>query len=225
MSTLALAPPVTAAEDYAARLRELLDLQVLGARGWDPQRRRFVPAPSDPLFGYARCPVRGCLNVTEHTAASLCTRCQHRYGRWIRERADGTLDGFLEAVTQVRSENPERLCRVCRTPGHERPAAAHWLCFSCQRQASNRGQTVDAYITGDERWRAASPRETFGPCRMACDALAVGSDGLCGEHLRHWRQASQPTGPEFESWREARGEPLPAARFVELSGLSDELVL
>ena len=113
-------------------------------------------------------------------------------------------------MTQVRSENPERLCLVCRTPGHERPAAAHGLCYSCLSQAGNRGQSVEAYIAGDERWPAARPRETFGMCRMACDALAVGSDGLCGEHLRHWRHAGRPAGTEFEAWREQRGEPLPS---------------
>lgn len=225
MSTLTLAPAIVPGEDYAARLRELVDLQALVARGWDPERRRFVPAPSDPLFGYARCPVRGCSNVTEHTAASLCSRCQHRYGRWIRKHTGGTLAGFLEAVTQVRSENPERLCLVCCTPGHERPAVAHGLCLSCQRQAANRQQTVAAYITGDASWRAARPRATFGPCRMACDALAGGSNGLCSEHLRHWYQAGRPTGPEFEAWRRARGEPLPASRFIDLTGLSEELVL
>jgi len=226
LSLLALAPAAPLPRDgYAARLAELIDTEALIARGWDPGPRRFVPAPSDPLFGYARCPVRGCLNVTEHTATSLCTRCQHHYGRWIHERPDGTLDLFLAQVTQVRSENPGRLCLVCRTPGHERPAAALGLCFSCHRQAGNRRQSVEAYIAGDERWPAARPRETFGPCRMACDGLAVGSDGLCGEHLRHWHHGGRPTGPEFESWREARGEPLPATRFVDLSELSDELML
>jgi len=161
--------------------------------------------------------------VTEHTATALCTRCQHRYGRWSRVHPDGALDGFLAEVTQVRSEDPERLCLVCRIPGHERPAAAHGLCYSCLSHAGNRGQSVGAYIAGDERWPPAEPRETFGMCRMACDALAVGSDGLCGEHLRHWRHAGRPVASEFEGWRERRGEPLPPGRFVDLSGLSNVL--
>ena len=222
MSALALAsaPPE---EGYLARLAELVALPALIARGWDPERRRFVPAPNDPLFGYSRCPVRGCQNLTEHTATTLCTRCQHRYGRWSRERSGGTLDAFLVEVTQVRAENIERLCRVCRTPGRERPAAAHELCYSCLSQSVNRGQTPEAYIVGDERWPPARPRETFGMCRMSCDALAVGSDGLCGEHLRHWRRGGQPAGSDFETWREERGEPLPASRFVDFAGLSDVL--
>lgn len=223
MSALALAshPPE---EAYVARLGELLDLPALIARGWDPERHRFVPAPADPLFGYSRCPVRGCQNLTEHTATTLCTRCQHRFGRWSRERSDATLDAFLVEVTQVRAANVERLCRVCRTPGHERPAAAHGLCFSCLSQAVTRGQTPAAHIAGDERWPAARPRETFGMCRMSCDALAVGSDGLCGEHLRHWRRADRPAGSDFEAWRERRGEALPASRFADLSRLPDVVV-
>ena len=222
MSVLGLAS-LPAADDYAARLEELVDLRALIARGWDPERRRFVPAPSDPLFGYSRCPVRGCENVTEHTSTTLCSRCQHRYGRWSREHADAGLDGFLAEVTQNRSENIERLCLVCRTPGHERPVAAHGLCFSCNRQAVNRSQSVKSYTAGDAHWPPAQPRKTFGMCRMACDALAVGGDGLCGEHLRHWQRVRRPSGREFEAWREQRGEPLPASRFADLGSLSDLL--
>jgi len=38
-------------------------------------------------------------------------------------------------------------------------------------------------------------------CRMACDALAQGGDGLCGEHLRHWRRSGCPADAEFAAWR------------------------
>jgi hypothetical protein len=223
MSALALAAPAPATDDYAARLAELIDLDELIARGWDEPSRRFAPSPGDPLFGYARCPVRGCQNVTEHTPTSLCNRCQHRFGHWVREHKDKGLDGFLAAVTQTRSEDLARLCLVCRTAGHERPGAAHGLCFSCLSQARRRSQSVEAYIAGDERWPAATPRATFGACRMACDALAVGGDELCGEHLRHWHRAGKPSGPAFAAWRAQRGEGLPAARFVDLRSLPDLL--
>lgn len=193
MSAPTLAPaPAPQGEDYAAQLAALIDLPALVARGWDEGRRRFVPAPEDPLFGYARCPVRGCLNVTEHTSKTLCVRCQHRYGRWIRSHEGEELDGFLAAVTQIRSEDLERLCLVCRTPGHERPHAAHGLCASCLRQSGHRGQSVEGYIARDARWPPAMARVSFGPCRMACDGLAVGGDGFCGEHLRHWRAGVPP---------------------------------
>jgi len=163
------------------------------------------------------------VNVTEHTATSLCSRCQHRYGRWQRASDGGDLQRFLAEVTQTRSEDLERLCLVCRTPGHERPVAAQGVCYSCVRQASNRGQSVAAYVAGDERWPPATPRPSFGLCRMTCDALACGSDGLCGEHLRHWRRAGRPAGAAFEAWRAQVGEPLPASRYVDLSGLGDRV--
>jgi integrase len=220
VSVLAVAAAAQPAP-YAQQVAALVDVAALVARGLDLQRLRFVPAPSDPLFGYARCPVRGCLNVTEHTATSLCTRCQHRYGRWQHTADSGDLARFLADVTQTRSEDLERLCLVCRTPGHERPLAAQGLCYSCLSQAKGRGQSVAAYIAGDERWPAATPRPTFGPCRITCDALACGSDGLCGEHVRHWRHAGRPTGAAFDAWRERVGEPLPASRYVDLSALSD----
>src|SRR5438034_1264737 len=223
MTAAALALAARPVDDYQQRLVDLVDLPALVERGLDVSRPRFVPAPGDPLFGYARCPVRGCRNVTEHTATSLCSRCQHRYGRWQRATTGGDLDGFLAEVTQTRAEDRERLCLVCHTPGHERPVAAQGLCYSCHRQASNRGQAVAAYMAGNERWAPATPRVTFGVCRMACDALACGEDGLCGEHLRHWRRAGRPAGAAFDAWRDRVGEPLPASRYVDLAALSDTL--
>ena len=58
---------------------------------------------------------------------------------------------------------------------------------------------------------------------MACDALAVGGDGLCGEHLRHWRRAGRPAGAAFVTWRAQRDEALPQTRLVDLGGLPDVL--
>ena len=222
MSVLAVAPDVVA-PGYEQLLVELAEPAVLFERGWDEGRAWFVPAPSDPVFGYARCPVKGCENVTEHTATSLCTRCQHRFGRWRRQAKDGELAVFLAEVVQTRSEDPERLCVVCRTPGHERPSAARGLCFSCLRVADHRGQSPGAYVAGDEQWPAGAPRVTFGPCRMSCDALAVGGDGLCGEHLRRWGHAGRPAGAAFGAWRAERDGRLPAARFVDLGCLSARL--
>ena len=222
MSALALAAPAPS-EGYAQRLAELIDVDELTARGWNAPRQRFVPLPSDPLFGYRCCPVRGCQNVTVHTATTLCSRCQHRYGRFVRAHDDASLEDFLVAVTQTRSEDLERLCLVCRTPGHERPVAAHELCYSCLCQATTRGQSSTAYVAGDQHWPAATPRPTFGLCRMACDALAGGGDGLCGEHLRHWHHAGRPAGAAFVVWRAQRDEPLPLKRLVDLAGLPDVL--
>jgi len=61
VTVLAVAPAAEPA-GYAEQVAELIDMEALLARGLDLARRRFAPAPSDPLFGYARCPVRGCLN-------------------------------------------------------------------------------------------------------------------------------------------------------------------
>lgn len=102
-------------------------------------------------------------------------------------------------------------------------AAAHGLCFSCLKVAERRGQTPGSYAAEDERWPAAKPRATFGLCRAACDALAVGGDGLCGEHLRHWRRARRPAGPAFAVWRDQRSFGLPASRFVDLKPLTGRL--
>ena len=203
----------------------LVDMPELERRGWDGTTRRFVPAPEDPLFGYARCPVRGCENVTEHTATTLCARCQNRYGRWLGQHEDGRLDGFLASVTQVRSEDPERVRLVCRTPGHERPVHSEQLCDSCHATRKRRGQSITAYVAGDARYPRALPRATFGRCVLDCDALARGSEGICSEHWRHWRRVGAPRGVAFDRWASQVERPLPAARFLDLSGLPERVRL
>ena len=92
--TLALAEVAPRGPGEIDWVLALVDVPELERRGWDATTRRFVTAPEDPLFGYARCPVRGCENVTEHTATTLCARCQNRYGRWLGQHEDGRLDGF-----------------------------------------------------------------------------------------------------------------------------------
>jgi integrase len=223
--TVALAELAPHAGDELDRVLALVDMPELERRGWDPTRRRFVPSPADPLFGYARCPVRGCENVTEHTATTLCARCQNRYGRWLRKHEDGGVDGFLASVTRVRSEDPERLCAVCRTPGHERPVHSGELCDSCHATRTRRGQSITAYVEGDARYRRALPRVTFGRCVLDCDALARGNEGLCFEHWRHWRRVGAPRGAAFDRWASQVERRLPAARFLDLSGLPERVML
>jgi hypothetical protein len=117
VTALAVASPAPA-EDYVDRLLGMVDLPALIARGWDPGRRRLVPLPSDPLFGYARCPVRGRQNVTSHTATTLCMRCQHRYGRWRRDHPDGALEAFLSRRCALRTSSG---CAARRGTSDQRP--------------------------------------------------------------------------------------------------------
>jgi hypothetical protein len=94
---------------------------------------------------------------------------------------------------------------------------------SCDAQTS--GQSITAYVQGDARYPRALPRATFGRCVLDCDALARGSEGICSEHWRHWRRAGHPRGPAFDRWASQVERPLPAARFVDLSGLSERVRL
>ena len=133
--------------------------------------------------------------MTEHTATTLCARCQNHYGRWLRTHEDGGIDGFLASATQIRSEDPARLCLVCRTPGHERPVHSGELCDSCHASRARRGQSITAYMEGDARYRAALPRVTSGvACSIATrsraatrgSALSIGDSG--GELARPGRR-------------------------------------
>ena len=97
-------------------------------------------------------------------------------------------------------EDLERLCLVCRTPGHKRPVAALSLCYSCHCQATNRSQAVAAYVAGDYRGPPATPRATFGLCRMACDALACGG-GYCSDVAGSIRAPSCKSRPRSSAFR------------------------
>jgi integrase len=221
--TLALAALVPARSSEPEWLARLIDLPELERRGWNASTRRFVPAPADPLFGYTRCPVRGCENVTEPSAAALCRRCGRRLEKWSAKHDGAGLDEFLAEVTQTRSEDLERMCFVCRTPGHERPIGTAGLCISCFGQSKRRGQSPMAFVLGDERYPPALPRPTYGRCVVDCDALACGSHGVCQTHARYWRRAGRPRGAALVRWAREITRPLPAARFVDLNGLSERL--
>jgi len=223
--TLALAKAAPSGPGELDWVLALVDMPELERRGWDPRTRRLVPSPTDPLFGYARCPVRGCENVTEHTATTLCARCQNHYGRWLRTHEDGGIDGFLASATQIRSEDPARLYLVCRTPGHERPVHSGELCDSCHASRARRGQSITAYMEGDARYRAALPRVTFGRCVLGCDALARGNERLCFEHWRQWRRVGAPREAAFDRWASLVERRLQAARFRDLSGLPERMMV
>jgi len=71
------------------------------------------------------------------------------------------------------------------------------------------------------RW----PRLTFGRCMVDCDALASGGHGMCYSHLFRWRDAGKPRGAALGRWISKVSRGLPAARFLDLNGLSERLRL
>src|SRR5680860_32981 len=119
------------------------------------------------------------------------------------------------------------LCRVCRTPGHERPVRGRGLCTACMAAARDRGQSVAAYVAGDAQFPPARPRPTFGTCAAhACVRLAHPAEpALCETHERAWIGDHRPVGAAFETWR-ARARALDVgSRVVVLAGLSEHAQL
>ena len=75
------------------------------------------------MLGYGLCPVAGCMAAL--VAGTLCYGCRQRF-----QRFDGTFEEFIAIprVFALSRRAEQRLCIVCRTPGHERPAAGATGC-------------------------------------------------------------------------------------------------
>ena len=172
------------------RFRSLVDLPKLAGWGWDPASHVWTVNPSQGVFDYRDCSVAGC-DHDATTATGLCTGCRHRW------RATGlSLEAFLALPFARVHGLQERLCRVCCTPGHMRPASNLGICQACDGLRRRRGQTVAAFVAGDDRFPPAEPRPTIGTCTVAaCGRFAAFRTGLCGGHQRWWLEAGRPELP------------------------------
>lgn len=169
------------------RLAAALDLGALVSVGWDPVTQVLTPDPAHRLVGYAICAVEGCANEARRSEG-LCSWCAERR----KTTATAELTAFcakgLPSLSRRRSG--EALCLVCALPGASRPAASRGLCLSCSHQRMIRGQSVDAYIHGDESFPPALPRPSIGICAViSCGRMAAHLDNkLCAAHDKQWRE-------------------------------------
>ncbi|HSI92228.1 MAG TPA: site-specific integrase [Jiangellaceae bacterium] len=214
--------PATAArvEDTAPSVSHLgsrLDVERLRRWGWDPLTGVLTVDPARPVLGYSECPVAGCDYETS-TAGQLCAGCALRWGE-----VGGDWERFVATPMSRQRYRRERLCRVCRRPGHQRPAKSNGLCMACEGLRRHRHQSVEAYVGGDERFRPAAPRPTIGICLVgACDRLAAYRYGLCDGHQNRWARAGRP---ELGGWC-ATVDPLLGDRGgrIALTGLPERFV-
>ena len=90
----------------------------------------------------------------------------------------GELEEFCE-IAPLGAAEKGGLCRVCCTPVTA-SGATHGLCRSCTSVMGQRGQTIAAYLGGDDEFPPALPRPSFGRCNVvACDRLAEGRSPAC----------------------------------------------
>src|SRR6266852_3230110 len=149
MRASAEAAPVrpTGAAGECAVLERLIDWPLLARLGWDPGRGVFAPASGDAVFGFTECRRGGCDLVAATNRFALCYRCA---GQWRRSSAGTSLGEFCQTAPEHAGKLADRLCLVCRTPGHQRPV--HWqgLCGACVSSMGQRGQSLAEYINGDD---------------------------------------------------------------------------
>jgi integrase len=167
----------------------VIDYPLLVGLGWDPVTQTLTPDRDHPLLGYPVCRVDGC-EFEAWDPGGLCTGCRDRFN------ASGVveIEVFCARGAPRANRSRDRRCLVCRHPGHERPVATSDLCLSCDGQRRHRGQSVAAYVAGDDRYPPAAPRVSRGICAAAaCQRLAAHpGNGLCGAHDAAWRRAACP---------------------------------
>lgn len=183
-SGLAGAAPIPS---VAERLRSVVDLERLAAWGWDRVARVWRVDPTQGVFCYRSCLVAGC-DHDGTTGSGLCTGCRARLAI-----SGLSLEEFLAQPFGRVHGLDERLCRVCCTIGHMRPAAHHGLCVACEGLRRRRDQSVEAFVSGDDRFPPAAARATIGTCAVAaCGRYAGYRSGLCPGHQRWWIKADSP---------------------------------
>jgi integrase len=186
-------------EDEAARLRRAIDMSRLIEVGYDPGTGVIRLRPGHPVLGYEVCPVAGC--TAPVLCTGLCDTCRQRFIRF-----DGTREEFLVIPRVFAKRREQRLCLVCCTSGHERPASRRDLCDSCESARRARGQTVEEYVA------TARPRPSKGRCARCerwADFERVGGRRvcLCRACYETWSERGKPNVKEFAVGvaREAHG--------------------
>ena len=149
----------------------MIDWAALGRLGFDPGMALFAPGAQDPVFGFVVCRAASCDQVVHGGSLGLCWRCGQL---WQKAGQGADFEVFCATVPgRTRHNRGGALCRVCRTPGHERPVRSHGLCTMCSKTMANRGQSPDEYVNGDAEYEAAVPRPAFGRCLVTvCDRWA-----------------------------------------------------
>ena len=202
---VAAAPPEVV---ELSRLKAKVDVGMLVARGWDCAERVFAPPADDPLFGYQGCERQGCVRAGSYDrsqALGLCDQCARNYLARLRGYRSSplTLEQFkaMPMLRLAQAEREEELCLVCRTPGHERAARLEGLCGECSRMRHARGQTVEAFVAGDDRYPPAWPRRGFGRCMVhGCRRWAITDERLCPACRKRWHKLPADTRPSIEQF-------------------------
>lgn len=200
------------------RLRSLLDVARLTSLGWDPATQIWTVDPAQGAFSYQACAVAGC-ECTGSGQQRLCNGCR---ARW--QAGPLSMEEFVAKPPTRERSRSERLCRVCCTPGHLRPANVHGICVACEGLRRRRGQSVEALVGGGDGFAPARPRPTIGHCRaITCGRLAAYAIGLCHCHHTRWAKAGRPP---LEAWCDAVG-PLLGDRGtrISLAGVDERFVV
>lgn len=164
-------------------LDDLIDRQLLLDAGYDFQAQHFILTDDERL--QVMCRTCGAdLMRSQSRAGRLCNAC---YKEWVKQNQPDleTWEYFPYRGRGVSSRIEQPLCKICCTPGHERPAESSGLCYVCLRTMRKKQQRVDEFT----RDPANVPRASFGRCATAsCDRWAEGmyqrKHPLCKHHMQ-----------------------------------------
>lgn len=193
------------------------------ALGYVAHLDALIPPPGGPVFHLRVCRVEACeaTGPMSEGKEGMCRSCRE----WFR-RSGAAIEDFVarpRGSTRIEFEN--RLCVICRTPGHERGVETYRLCQAhladFRSRRTSHGLTLRAYCLLAD----VGPLPTIGPCGVpSCSAAVSGPmDKLCLAHKRAWaRHSSERGGRAADAAAMRRWTALayrPPSRWLDLSGL------
>ncbi|MEA2901970.1 MAG: hypothetical protein QOH36_1857 [Actinomycetota bacterium] len=218
---LARAPLTVAPEEPVVPARP--DRALLDALGYVAHLDVLIPPPDGPVFRLRVCRVTACEATGPMSGRyqGMCRSCWE----WF-DRSGVSVEEFADrprGTTRIEYQN--RLCAICRTPGHQRAVDAYGLCQ--EHLADFRSRLGDHCLTlaaypalGD-----VGPLPTVGECGVAdCAAPVAGpAQQLCRGHRRSWARHCSDRGADgadvaaLRRWAALAFRP--PSRWLDLAGL------
>ena len=199
------------------------DPALLDAVGYVAGLEALIPPPDGPVFQLRVCRVSACEATGPMSGRNqgMCRSCWE----WFT-KSGLSVEEFVErprGTTRIEYQN--RLCSICRTPGHERAVDAYGLCHEHLRDFRSRLAGHFLTLRAYPALADVGPLPTIAECAVPqCSGAVSGpTDELCRGHKRAWARHCSDRRADGADWAALRRWAAlayrPPSRWLDLSGL------